>query len=85
MSAGEFVGGMGKNIEGINFLDIRSYLENSKVPATDMTWISLTLFEVARKIASYSDDSEFHCSNRVSSIPIVHRNQERSYTSFAHR
>jgi len=31
MSAGEFVGKMGKNIEGINLLDIRSYLENSKV------------------------------------------------------
>ncbi|KAF9651319.1 DNA repair helicase [Thelephora ganbajun] len=41
MSAREFVGGMGKNIEGINLLDIRSYLENSKI---------------ARKIASYSDD-----------------------------
>jgi chromosome transmission fidelity protein 1 len=32
MSAREFVGRMGKNVEGINFLDIRSYLENSKVP-----------------------------------------------------
>jgi chromosome transmission fidelity protein 1 len=32
MSAREFVGRMGKNIEGINLLDIRSYLENSKVP-----------------------------------------------------
>ena len=32
MSAREFIGRMGKNIEGINLLDIRSYLENSKVP-----------------------------------------------------
>ena len=31
MSTREFVGKMGKNIEGINLLDIRSYLENSKV------------------------------------------------------
>jgi len=29
-----FVERMGKNVEGINFLDIRSYLENSKVSAT---------------------------------------------------
>ena len=32
MSASEFVGKMGKNIEGVNLLDIQSYLENSKVP-----------------------------------------------------
>ena len=32
MSAREFVRKMGKNIEGINLMDIRSYLENSKVP-----------------------------------------------------
>ena len=31
MSAREFVGRMGKNIGGVNLLDIRSYLENSKV------------------------------------------------------
>ncbi|KAF9778687.1 helicase C-terminal domain-containing protein [Thelephora terrestris] len=41
MSTRAFVGKMGKNIEGINFLDIKSYLEDSKI---------------ARKIASYSDD-----------------------------
>jgi chromosome transmission fidelity protein 1 len=32
MSVGELVAKMGKNIEGINLLDIRSYLENSRVP-----------------------------------------------------
>ena len=31
LSVRELVGRMGKNIEGINLLDIRSYLENSKV------------------------------------------------------
>lgn len=41
MSTKEFVTKIGKNIEGINFLDLRLYLENSKI---------------ARKISSYSDD-----------------------------
>ena len=36
VSAREFVGRMGKNIEGINFLEIRSYLENSKVTVIDV-------------------------------------------------
>jgi len=41
MSAGEFVRKMGKNIEGINLLDIRSYLENSKVSAVYVSKILL--------------------------------------------
>lgn len=41
MDAREFVERIGKNIEGINFSDIRSYLENSKVLAIDTSRISL--------------------------------------------
>lgn len=33
ISVREFVGRIGNNVDGINFLDIQSYLENSKVPA----------------------------------------------------
>lgn len=40
MSARVFVGKMGKNIEGINFLDIKTYLENSKVPVVSMSQIT---------------------------------------------
>ena len=41
MSVGEFVRKVGKNIEGINLLDIRSYLENSKVSAVHVSKILL--------------------------------------------
>ena len=66
MSVGELVGRMGKNIEGINLLDIRSYLENSKVPtihvSQNLLSFALTFLKIARKIASYSDDSQPQCS-----------------------
>lgn len=44
MSVRELVGRMGKNIEGINLLDIRSYLENSKVPAIHVSQNLLSPF-----------------------------------------
>lgn len=71
MSAGEFVGKMGKNIEGINFLDIRSYLENSKVPLIHVSGFNSNFSQIAKKIASYSDYGEPRCPYRVLPILIV--------------
>ena len=49
MSTSEFVQRMGKNIEGVNFLDIRSYLEDSKVFRTLESQIFTDFFQDCQK------------------------------------